>query len=90
MNEALTPEQQESQKLKERVNEQPVFEDHFPHLDRRHKGYFLEGFRGHVPIWRFKGWDIGKKYTGEKLRQLRAERGVGRPPKKVNNDSQGT
>lgn len=27
-----------------------------------------------VPVWRFNGHDQGKKYTGAKLRKLRAER----------------
>lgn len=26
-----------------------------------------------VPLYRFIGWDLNKKYTGEKLRQIRAE-----------------
>lgn len=29
---------------------------------------------GLVPIWRKVNWDIGKKYTGEKLRELRVKR----------------
>lgn len=29
---------------------------------------------GLVPIWRKTDWDIGKKYTGEKLRELRQKR----------------
>lgn len=29
----------------------------------------------HVPVFKFKGWDQGKKYTVEKLQQLRRERG---------------
>lgn len=31
-----------------------------------------------VKVHQFVGWDIGKKYNGSKLRQLRKERGVGR------------
>lgn len=29
---------------------------------------------GKVPIWRYLGWDIGKKYTGQRLREIRAGR----------------
>ena len=64
-------------------------EDEYPELDRRHKGYMLIGFddkartrrrwlypNGQVPIYRYVGWDKGKKYTGEKLRELRKKNGV--------------
>lgn len=30
-----------------------------------------------LPIYRFIGWNINKKYTGADLRKLRAEKGVG-------------
>jgi hypothetical protein len=26
-----------------------------------------------VPVWRYTGWSYGSKYTGEKLRKIRAE-----------------
>lgn len=35
----------------------------------------------HHEVHRYVGWTHGKKYHGQKLRELRAERGVGRPPK---------
>ena len=34
-----------------------------------------------VSIYQFIGWDIGKKYTGSRLRELRKKNGVGRPRK---------
>lgn len=44
-----------------------------------------------VPRWAFgfgsregrRNWDAGKRYTGADLRKIRAERGVGRPPRKT-------
>jgi hypothetical protein len=33
---------------------------------------------GKVPIWKFLGYDIGKKYNCETLRGIRKEKGVGK------------
>ena len=67
-----------------------ALEELYPELERRHKGWKLIGFDpkakpkltlqnpyGMVPIYRYYGWNLKSKYTGEILRQLRAERGVG-------------
>ncbi len=34
-----------------------------------------------TPIWRYHGWEEGHRYTGARLREIRATNGVGRPPK---------
>ncbi len=36
---------------------------------------------GKIPLWRFEGWNYGKKWTGKDLREIRARNGIGRPPK---------
>lgn len=37
-------------------------------------------------FWRYVGWGIGKKYTGEDLRAIRKKNGVGRIVKKESNE----
>lgn len=72
------------------LNNYKALEDDFPLLDRRHKGWKLVGFDekakprptiqnpyGKVPIWRYYGWNLHNKYTGQVQRMLRAEKGVG-------------
>ena len=34
--------------------------------------YMIETSKKPVPVWRFTGWDYGKKYTGQKLRKIRS------------------
>ena len=69
---------------------QMSLDDKYPELDRRQSGWKLVVFdekatcrktrlntTGKVPIYYYLGWDLGKKYTGEKLRELRKLNGVG-------------
>jgi hypothetical protein len=69
-------------------------EDNYPEFDRREQGWKLTGFqtptqynkpkptmfnpRGLIPEWIYLGWDLKKKYDGEKLRALRLQNGVGK------------
>lgn len=64
-------------------------EDKYPEFDRRPK-WILTGFQtptqynlpkptifnpsGKIPVWRYVGWDVGKKYTGKVLRNIRKQR----------------
>ena len=65
-------------------------EDEYPLIDRRKEGFKLIGFReanislkrlayypyGKIPVYRYLGWDKGKKYDGEALREIRKKNGV--------------
>lgn len=64
-----------------------MMEDMYPALNRL-PDYKLVGFKttensgkSEHPIW-IKTWYDRSKYNGAKLRALRKERGVGRPPQK--------
>lgn len=57
-----------------------LIEEDFPHLNRLKDGYVLVGIAGTmrnpVGIYRYT-WPEKSRYSGAKLRELRAERGVG-------------
>ena len=66
-----------------------TLESSYPQYDRLAKGWKLLGFANHkntgngrIPVYQYT-WPEKSKYSCEKLRQLRAERGVGKRKKSV-------
>ena len=52
--------------------------DYLPDFGTRNEKKSAEDDYWHGKMmWRFVGWNIGKKYTGEQLREIRKEKGVG-------------
>ena len=72
---------QESKTQEERMEE---LENNYPFYNRRNKGWKLIDMlptKKPVPVYQYM-WPEKSKYSGEKLRQLRAERGVGSSKKR--------
>lgn len=44
---------------------------------KNHRGQVV----GKINVWRFEGWDYGKRWSGKDLREIRKRNGIGRPPR---------
>lgn len=76
--------------LTKNLEELVTLEEKYPEYDRRLSGWKLIGFkenkntgRTRVPVYRYF-WPEKSKYSAEKLRELRKERGVSKTKVKSN------